>query len=109
MGIENKDIFTETPHPNALDIIKIDGRWAQSFGPRLIRFLDDGSEASINWDDYERVRSFGGTSINLLEQLFGESLTEDEISCVRWGPEEKEHPHLKKFVEVFGEYNKKKK
>jgi hypothetical protein len=47
-GERTESDFSTTPQ--VLDIIKIDGRWAQSIiGGRTIIFLDDGASQEILW------------------------------------------------------------
>lgn len=90
--------------PNTLDIVKIDGRWAQVHGPAVggIRFLDNGLGALINWEDYRMIKSFAGWSVNFLKDL--ERFTPEEILNIRWGPEQEIYPSLRELVSVFGEY-----
>jgi hypothetical protein len=100
----------QTPRPNLLDVVKIDGRWAQVlFTGRHIEFLDDGSRTEVNWDDYRLIISFEGKGVRVcdIKEDLGEELSESEIEKIHWGPEEKEYPYLKTRVSVFGEYIKK--
>ncbi len=101
----NHESVEKTPRPNTLDIVKIDGRWAQS-NYNLITFLDDKTIFSINWDDYKLVKEWGGSPVSLVKER--ENFTEKEISNIYWGPEEKKYPKLKEQVSVFGEFEKNK-
>lgn len=97
----------ETPQPNELDLVKINGRWAQviSAGQR-VKYLDDLKTEVIDWNDYKVLRSFN-LPIWGIELLYGEKLTGEEMQNVRWGPEETAQPELKKNVRVFGALVKK--
>jgi len=101
----NNESVEKTPRPNTLDIVKIDGRWAQS-NYNLITFLDDKTIFSINWDDYKLVKEWGGSPVSLVKKQA--AFTKEEISRIHWGSEEKKYPYLKEEVSVFGEFEKKK-
>ncbi len=93
--------------PSVLDIIKVDGRWAQVYsgpGRTQIGYLDDGSKETVDLSDYELVRHTD--SHVRLQQMQGERFTDEEIARIRWGSEQDEHPDLKYEVHVFGEYAK---
>jgi len=107
--IEHKE--SPMPHPSLLDVVMVDGRWAQVVpGSDSIAFLDEkvGKKYSvaheINWDDYD--------FIPLDERFVGDlvdnsKMTDVEYSKIAWGSEQDEHPELKECVTVFGEYKKK--
>ena len=97
----------KTPEPKTLDIIKIEGRWAQKITPSLIKFLDDNSAMQIDFNDYKMIRSFRSSPVSIIEKLFGEKIGDAERKNIHWGPEQDRYPHLKELVEVFGEYVKK--
>ncbi|MFA6095111.1 MAG: hypothetical protein WC757_04505 [Candidatus Paceibacterota bacterium] len=101
----NPESIEETPRPNTLDIVKIDGRWAQSNG-NIIVFLDDGSGVFINWNDFSLIKKYECT-VGALMLKKEESFTDAEIESIHWGPEQNQYPHLKKAVTVFGEYERK--
>ena len=108
----SEEIIEEIPRPNLLDIVKIDGKWAQVMtGGNIIRFLYDLSTETINWDDYQMVQSFKAPSEppyvgGLIDKKIV-TFTETEIQNIRWGTEEKDSPELKLQVKVFGEFEKK--
>ena len=97
--------------PELLDIVKIDGKWAQvkSGGGEtsLVLFLEDNQGADINWSEYQLTRTFNSLPVGTVEQVFGEKFSEEELDNVRWGPEQEQTPALKKQVRVFGEFVKK--
>lgn len=95
-----------TPRPNTLDIVKINGRWAQTNG-NMVKYLDDGCEVSIDWSSFNFVKDWAGHTVGLLMEQ-GQSFTPNEVAMVHWGPEQEEYPDLKKEVSVFGEYTSKK-
>lgn len=103
---ENQEEF-----PANLDVIKIDGRWAQvaaskaDSGTVLIKFLDNDEVADLDLADYELTRRFNMV-VSHLKQFFGEELPKEQAAKVHWGPEEAEKPELRGLVTVFGEYKK---
>ena len=94
--------------PGTLDIVKINGRWAQVYCPAMgrIRFLDNNLGVIISWEDYKMIRSFAGWPVYLLKGL--EYFAPEEILNIRWGPEQAADPYLKEVVSVFGAYVSKK-
>jgi len=102
MSIENKE---NLKLPSLLDIVKIDGRWAQvRAGGNTVLFLDDGDAQPIDWDDYELDRHDGRALIYTKESL---ELEPEEILRIHWGPEEKIKPSLKLECTYFGDFIKK--
>jgi hypothetical protein len=97
----------ETQIPNQLDIVKINGRWAQIGGMsnNITRYLDDNSTEEVNWDDFNFERI--GLSVFDAIDVRGEIFTDTETDNIHWGPEEIKNPDLKMEVWVFGEYTKK--
>jgi hypothetical protein len=105
-GERTESDFSTTPQ--VLDIIKIDGRWAQSIiGGRTIIFLDDGASQEIVWDDYLMVGSYGSHSLAQILTQPNESISSKETERINWGPEQELDPSLKLQVRVFGKYEKK--
>jgi hypothetical protein len=103
---ENGETREPTPRPNLLDVVKIDGRWAQVIlSGRDIAYLDDGTSVEINWDNFIVVKEWKGLPVwKVRESTY---FTDKELGHIHWGPEQKQHPHLKEEVRVFGEYIKK--
>lgn len=107
--IPNQDENQESLRPKSRDIVKIDGRWAQTTGDgaeeSVVVFLDDGSFVRINWNDYNLEKRFDFLTVKEIKS----HLTPEEIKNIHWGSaeEEKNHPRLKEEVRVFGEYVKK--
>jgi hypothetical protein len=103
---ENQEEF-----PATLDVVKIDGRWAQVVGSKdgsaevVIKFLDNDEVAGLDLGDYELTRRFNMVVAHL-KQFFGEELPKGQAEKVHWGPEEIEKPELRGLVTVFGEYKK---
>lgn len=59
------------------------------------------------WMDYEYAKP--PLDVNVAEDLVEKKLmSEDQLSKIYWGPEEKDHPDLKGQVAFFGTYTKKK-
>ena len=113
MEAPGKKFESPEKFPATLDIIKIDGRWAQvstaakDLGFVTVRFLDDGTVERADLGEYYLAREFGlGATVGSLKEISGQGLSAKEAENVRWGPEEKDHPHLKGMVTVFGEYKK---
>ncbi|MDP3956589.1 MAG: hypothetical protein Q8P97_01160, partial [bacterium] len=101
--------FNEQKRPELLDVVKIDGRWAQVIiGGDTVSFLDTGEKEPIDWSEYELTSVFRGAVFDVMK-LPGQEFKEEEIDNIRWGPEAKKHPELKLEVRVFGEYVSKKK
>ena len=98
----------QVERPALLDIVKIDGRWAQVGGAgRVVRYLDTNEEARIDWSGYTLEKRVDRAIRNL--DSVGLSMTEDEKSRIHWGSEQKEHPQLREEVTVFGTYHSKQK
>jgi len=97
----------ENTYPSYMDIIKIDGSWAQIFSlggeGELVKFLGDRRCESLDLRDYKLTRHIDH-SVSPLMELEGNLFSEIELSNIRWGPEEKNYPYLKLITNVFGEY-----
>lgn len=97
-----------TPQPNTLDVIKINGRWAQakSSGSLTgsIKYLDDGSMELITWNEYDYQSS---ENIDVGDLMDKKEIGEKEFMNVHWGSEQDKKPSLRRHVTVFGEYHKK--
>ena len=113
--IENRELAEPTPRPSLLDVIKIDGRWAQVIlGGDTVRYLDDKSETRINWDDYnchffDKYKKANKTNIWVKDLVEENQITKDEYETVVWGSiNESPTEHNKVFVTVFGVYTRKK-
>ncbi len=114
--VKNKEntIESAVPQPNTLDIIKVDGRWAQIFVggdaidlPKPMKYLDNGEDSEITFNDYEFTKDWKSLPVALLKSKFGETFNDEEITRIHWGSEQENNPELKEFVSVFGEYTKK--
>ncbi len=93
--------------PHVLDLVKLDGRWAQVIsGPERsqVIYLDDGSGDAVDWGDYELARSLG-THVRLLQER-EKAFSDEELARIRWGSEQDTTPDLINEVSVFGEYKK---
>ena len=98
------------PRPSLLDVVMIDGRWAQ-VGPFLhkVIFLDEkfktGENIShpVNWDDYE-AEIVDGYVKDIRESR---EMSEDEYNAIHYGPEQEKFPELRDKVTFFGRYEKK--
>ncbi len=95
-----------------LDIVKIDGRWAQIVGAlreknpgeeQLITYLDDGSPGYVDFQKYELSRLLATHVAKILKA--GE-LSEDEFKNVRWDSDNI-GTKMSLHVHVFGEFIKK--
>ncbi len=105
-GIKIQEFGEKTPHPNLLDIAKIDGRWTQIIGSgNCIRYLDDKSEVEINWDEFQFIKDWIGLPIKAVKQ--STNFTPEELGRVHWGSEQEKIPLLREVVSVFGEFEKK--
>ena len=105
---EHREITQHTPRPHILDVVKIDGRWAQvTLGGDSVRYLDEDTVSSvfIHWDDYTLMYNWHGLAVGDVHER--SPFTDEEIERIVWGPEQKENPNVRLEVEVFGEYKKK--
>lgn len=92
-----------------LDLVKIDGKWAQVFGAgRFAKFLDTGTTIDVDWNKLVLERKFDTSLANVLK-FEGETITDDEKAMIHWGGEEKKLPRLREQVTVFGLYSSQKK
>lgn len=90
--------------PSPLDVIKIDGKWAQvRAGGRIILFLDGGEAKQIDWSDYE-LKRYIHQALEYLPE--GKELTQDELMRIYWAePDTK--VSLKLQCTYFGDFRKK--
>ena len=104
------EISEPAPRPSLLDIIRIDGRWAQ-IGPSqdTFSFLDDHGRAmqSMNWNEYRLVRKYNGVQVGTYRRFEPDQMSDEDFENIVWGEELKDNPHLRKLVTVFGEYERK--
>jgi hypothetical protein len=92
--------------PASLDIIELDGRWAQYGGDSgHVYYLDTGEFGFVDLGQYE-LKTYIERSVEyVIREGLGE-FTSQELENIRWGPEQEEYPHLKMLVRVFGKYVK---
>ena len=96
-----------TSKPSILDVIKINGRWAQMHSENLLRFLDDLSWARVDLGgSFVLEKSHKSAPVVDLRKQ-GVYFSPEELEHIRWGPEQAENPYLKQEVRVFGEYRAK--
>lgn len=122
MGEKESGQYIEKDHkkfrPALLDVINIDGRWAQ-VGPASdkIRFLDERVQDKnkthiVNWDEYEFEFVFPDKlkiqyQASVQDLLNKGMISQKEFDVVHWGPEQEEHPYLRGQVSIGGVYKKK--
>ena len=103
---KKQESIEQTPRPNLLDVVKIGGRWAQVVGAgNYVKYLDDQSEAEINWDEFQRTKDWERLSVYHVKKTT--NFTPEELGRIHWGPEQEQRPHLRGEVSVFGEFEKK--
>ena len=91
--------------PSLLDVVKIDGRWAQvRAGGRSILFLDSGEAKQINWSEYD-LKKYVHQAMHYLPE--SKELTPDELMRIHWGPEQETKPSLKLQCTYFGDFKSK--
>ena len=96
-----------TPEPATLDVVSIDGRWAQMITNDLIVWLDSGDTTQkINWADYN-YEPFDREGTLVRDLVDTGQLGDVEYNNVHWGPEEKESKNWKGMVTAFGRFTKK--
>lgn len=93
-----------TPQPHLLDVVKINGRWAQVIDLKYVKYLDNENVEEINWDEFNWQR---GKNIAVRDLIDHQEIDRQQYMTIHWGSEQEERPHLRDFVTVFGEYNKK--
>lgn len=93
-----------TPTPHLLDVVKINGRWAQVIDLKYIKYLDDESVEPITWDEYDYQR---GENIDVGDLMDKKEINEAEFMNIHWGADQETNPSLRNHVTVFGEYYKK--
>ncbi len=101
---------TFQPHPKALDIVRLDGRWVQVLAGNeevgTVRFLDDGTvDQELDWTAYRLVAPLD-THLRLLADRFGESLTDEERQRLHYGPEQHDDPDVIDDMHIFGVYER---
>lgn len=89
------------PVPECLDVIKINGKWAQivattSDGKIRINWLDGTGLDEIRVEDFSTVR-YGGITVEDAE----EDLSDAELARLHWG--EDSDQKLEMLLRVFGE------
>lgn len=108
-----KEAERELEYPPTLDIIKVDGRWAQIYRSGIaeisVNYLDNNEYGILNLNEFELVRKYD-THINMLDQ-FNEKISEVEIQNIYYDSETTKLPedvqHIRKgLVHVFGEYKR---
>jgi hypothetical protein len=110
-GIDNPEEVdkAEKRGPATLDIIKIDGRWAQvksvqinSEDETTLGWLDDKTYERINLSKY-RLKKYFQSHVNTFREL--NLISDKEFDNVHWASGDPDY--LKNFVTVFGEYERK--
>lgn len=103
MSPESSGSQDKIPKPNLLDVVKINGRWAQVVADgRRVNYLSDGTGEDIDWSKFKMTKSWHGLPVYHVGRE--SNFTEEEIDHIHWGPEEKDNPRLKTVVSVFGEF-----
>ena len=101
------------PIPSRLDLILIDGKFAQCKGGDIdmgvtIMFIEDKSSVRISPEEWTKY-TYEAPPKNM---HFGSDLVEnglmneEQLQRVHWGPEQEEYPELRGQVRFFGTYNK---
>lgn len=102
------------PLPSTLDIILINGRWAQVEFPQRydpagnisettsVLWLDDKSFDHLDLSKYKLVQ-YPVMYVSAIKDKF----TPEQINNIHWGSEQEQYPHLKLAVTVFGKYESK--
>lgn len=90
-------------HPNLLDVVKIDGRWAQVVGGgNYVKYLYDATEAGVDWANLRLTKRWDAQVYSVRKS---ENFTPEELKNIHWASGEQEkYPHLKEEVRVYGEF-----
>ncbi|MBI5404698.1 MAG: hypothetical protein HY976_00560 [Candidatus Kerfeldbacteria bacterium] len=105
---ERSPEFEPPAAPGMLDLVRLDGRWAQVMsGPEtsIVTYLDDGASSDIRWSDYRLLQKLD-THVENLVRRTGLSLIPEEFSRIHTGPDQRTHADAANDVHVFGEYAK---
>lgn len=112
---ETRENRQSAPCPHLLDVVQVDGRWAQVIMTgklnNTIKYLDDQSIEHIKWEEFDckTFSKYPNTTFIYVGDLLREGkISPNEYEKIHWGPEQEEYPFLKKNVEVFGIYTRKK-
>jgi len=92
--------------PTAYALVKIENRLAQVLRDNAVRWLENGSEETIVWEEYELVKKWKPEMV--IGLMFAQKLhnfTPYEMSHM----ESAEGDEMKMQVKLFGEYRKKNK
>ena len=95
--------------PQLLDVVKIDGRWAQVITEDAVKYLDNQQIEKINWQDYrfqpiKRKDCSECTRVWVNDLLEARQISSEEYNNLHWGPEQEKNPNLRDYITVFGEF-----
>lgn len=107
---ETPEAGSQGEGPRGLDVIRLDGRWAQVVSgaepTATVRYLDDGSvEQSLDLSAFDLVRTLQ-THVGMLEQQPGGGLSDEERARLHFGPEQRANPDVVNDIRVYGEYRR---
>ncbi len=94
-SFEKQESIEQTPRPNLLDAVKIDGRWAQVMrDDNYIRFWDDKSDMEIKWDNctrqtFDKYKKSGHTNIWVSDLVEENKITSEEYNAIHGAPKKK--------------------
>ncbi|HTY39658.1 MAG TPA: hypothetical protein VMC43_01020 [Candidatus Paceibacterota bacterium] len=99
--------FPETEHPGLLDVVQLDGRWAQvRGGGGLVSYLDTNEVVPINWSQFEMTEPIHRDVNNLDTTPF--SMSEKERGHLHFAAGENTLKNIG-TITVFGAYRSKEK
>jgi hypothetical protein len=93
--------------PALLDIIRLDGSWAQMGGSRTAIYLKNRSCIEVDFGKYKIIKDYCSMPVWYVTRHQGAVFSDGEMANIRWGPEQEKHPELKAQVSVFAEYVRK--
>ncbi len=105
------EIKQEVPKPRLLDIVQIDGHWAQ-VGPvqDMVKFLDNpgGNAVIVDWNNYRFQKFYISDKSNVpggsVKDLFDrEMITEEEYWAIHCAGKD-ENPNYRGEMNIFGIY-----
>ena len=84
-----KESKEPTPRPNLLDVVNVDGRFAQvRIGGNHIKYLDNESVVEIDWSEYSFLKpSLHKTHV--IDLVRENKISEKEYRVIHWGSEQK--------------------
>lgn len=97
--------LTQTPRPNLLDIIILNGKWAQVCNIQcVVKYLENKNHIKVDWDKLRLVRRFEDATVASIRQEI--PFSNQEYRNIYAGPDQDIKLELREGVNIFGEYER---